>query len=138
MITLPTSKLTTRRPLPKLLSLLSLRSRCLRQRRSGYKSRAPPTIRAGVKISRSTIEQGAKKAPGKSPVRMGEHRCKLPIGFVEAGRKVVIEMRELNVPNLKCMVLAQEMAGVTSLVITCFLHTWEIAGRVMVAFSECV
>lgn len=62
---------------------------------------------AGVQISRSTLEQAAKQAPGESPVRMGDQHLKLPQGFVEEGRKIVLEMRELGVPNLKCMVMAE-------------------------------
>eukprot|EP00966_Prymnesium_polylepis_P306287 7077752-Prymnesium_polylepis.1 len=62
---------------------------------------------AGVQISRSTLEQAAKQAPGKSPVRMGEQTLKLPQGFVDEGRKIVLEMRELGMPNLKCMLKAE-------------------------------
>ncbi len=62
---------------------------------------------AGVSIGKTTLLEAAKAAPGKTPVKMGDQALKLPRSFIEAGRKVVQEMRELTVPNLKCMVKAE-------------------------------
>jgi len=62
---------------------------------------------AGVVIGKTTLYNGAKDAPGKTPVKMGDQSLKLPHSFIEAGRKVVLEHRELGLPNLKCMILAE-------------------------------
>eukprot|EP00966_Prymnesium_polylepis_P173171 4005380-Prymnesium_polylepis.1 len=64
---------------------------------------------AGVHIGARTCSlwNGAKEAPGATPVKMGKQIQKLPDGFVEAGRKIVLEMREKDLPNLKCMLKAE-------------------------------
>lgn len=64
---------------------------------------------AGVSIGSTTLFMAAKNAPGASPPRMGEHRSKLPKGFLEAGRKLVLEMRELNLLVLEMRGLSQSL-----------------------------
>ena len=91
---------------------------------------------AGVQINRSTLEQAAKQAPGKSPIRMRDQTLKLPQGFVDEGRKIVLEMRELGVPNLKCMVMAELNAMIEG---TRYEHLFEggvITDRVYYSFLD--
>eukprot|EP00966_Prymnesium_polylepis_P193254 4479310-Prymnesium_polylepis.1 len=91
---------------------------------------------AGVKISRSSLEQGAKRAPGASPVRMGDQTLKLPHGFVEAGRKVVLEMRELDVPNLKCMLKAELNSMISGTKYESLFENGNITDRVYYSFLD--
>ena len=89
---------------------------------------------AGVQIGARTLELAAKKAPGASPPRMGEHSCKLPKGFVATGRKVVLEMRELGMPNLKCMLKAELNAMIRGTDLEAKFENGEITDRVYYTF----
>jgi hypothetical protein len=91
---------------------------------------------AGIHIGKTVLYEGAKNAPGKTPVRMGNQSLKLPDSFIEAGRKVVIEMRDLNQPNLKCMVKAELNSMIRGTRFEALFENGEITDRAYYTFLD--
>eukprot|EP00966_Prymnesium_polylepis_P257967 5958953-Prymnesium_polylepis.1 len=104
--------------------------------RAKAEAAAQKLLDAGVRINPETLFNAAKETPGASPPRMGEHRCKLPKGFVEAGRKLVLEMRELNMPNLKCMLKAELNAMIRGTALESQFEDGEITDKVYYNFLD--